>query len=108
MDKSNASCLDLTNIAFPLNSKTNCSSLKVQQLFISGDEFLAVNGQALHEMTHSEALQIFKSIKTGPIVLHVCRRFKIKNRYNRDVLNFIFSELVLLFFNYYFVSVPKR
>lgn len=47
---------------------------------VVGDELLAINGQALHEFTHSEALQLFKSIKYGPIVLHVCRRLKIKNK----------------------------
>jgi hypothetical protein len=41
---------------------------------------MAVNGQALNELTHAEALQMFKSIKNGPIVLHICRRIRIKNK----------------------------
>ncbi|XP_065221891.1 uncharacterized protein LOC135846618 isoform X2 [Planococcus citri] len=62
-----------------------------------GDELLAINGQALDEFTHSEALQLFKSIKQGPIVLHICRRLKIKNNSARvrscsNLLNAVNNE----------------
>ncbi|KAK6624260.1 hypothetical protein RUM44_011119 [Polyplax serrata] len=41
-----------------------------------GDEILAVNGQVCHDVTHTEAVGIFKKIKVGPIALHICRRTK--------------------------------
>lgn len=42
----------------------------------AGDEVLAVNGQACHELAHVEALALFKSVRSGPIELRVCRRVK--------------------------------
>ncbi|XP_038107356.1 uncharacterized protein LOC6033152 [Culex quinquefasciatus] len=42
----------------------------------AGDEVLAVNGQVCHDLTHLEAVKMFKSIKTGEIVLQLCRRSK--------------------------------
>lgn len=44
----------------------------------AGDEILAVNGQVCHDLTHREAVQLFRHIKSGPVALHLCRR--IKNR----------------------------
>ncbi|KAL6254562.1 hypothetical protein P5V15_014614 [Pogonomyrmex californicus] len=44
----------------------------------AGDEILAVNGQVCHDLTHREAVQLFRNIKNGPIALHLCRR--VKNR----------------------------
>ncbi|XP_022901148.2 uncharacterized protein [Onthophagus taurus] len=44
----------------------------------AGDEILAVNGQVCHDISHAEAVNLFKSVKTGPIALHVCRRMKSK------------------------------
>lgn len=41
-----------------------------------GDEILAVNGQLFHDLTHSEAVSIFKNIKCGPIALHISRRVR--------------------------------
>lgn len=41
-----------------------------------GDEVLAVNGQACHELAHVEALALFKAVRNGPIELRVCRRAK--------------------------------
>lgn len=43
----------------------------------AGDEILAVNGHVCHDLTHQEAVKLFKSVKTGDIALHVCRRIKI-------------------------------
>lgn len=43
-----------------------------------GDEILAVNGQVCHDISHADAVLLFKSIKGGPIVLHICRRTKAK------------------------------
>ncbi|XP_058801627.1 multiple PDZ domain protein-like isoform X2 [Phymastichus coffea] len=44
----------------------------------AGDEILAVNGQICHDLTHREAVQLFRNIKNGPIALHLCRR--VRNR----------------------------
>ncbi|CAH2050493.1 unnamed protein product, partial [Iphiclides podalirius] len=42
----------------------------------AGDEVLAVNGQACHELAHIEALALFKAVRSGPIELRVCRRVR--------------------------------
>nr|XP_018913743.1 PREDICTED: uncharacterized protein LOC109041776 [Bemisia tabaci] len=39
-----------------------------------GDKILAVNGESLDGLTHSEAIAIFKDIKSGPVILHVTRK----------------------------------
>ncbi|XP_066996427.2 uncharacterized protein [Anabrus simplex] len=44
----------------------------------AGDEVLAVNGQVCHDLTHSEAVALFKKIKSGPVALHICRRVRTK------------------------------
>jgi PDZ domain len=43
-------------------------------LLRAGDEILAVNGHVCHDITHQEAVKLFKSVKTGEVVLNVCRR----------------------------------
>ncbi|KAL0278137.1 UNVERIFIED_CONTAM: hypothetical protein PYX00_000046 [Menopon gallinae] len=40
----------------------------------AGDEILAVNGQVCHDLTHTEAVAVFKKVKVGPVALHICRR----------------------------------
>ncbi|KAJ2947927.1 hypothetical protein O0L34_g9720 [Tuta absoluta] len=45
----------------------------------AGDEVLAVNGQACHELAHVEALQLFKAVRNGAIELRVCRRVKAQS-----------------------------
>lgn len=47
----------------------------------AGDEILAVNGQVCHDISHADAVYLFKSIKSGPVALHVCRRMKSKSPY---------------------------
>ncbi|XP_051154916.1 uncharacterized protein LOC127277646 isoform X2 [Leptopilina boulardi] len=42
----------------------------------AGDEILAVNGQVCHDLTHREAVQLFRNNKSGPVALHLCRRSK--------------------------------
>lgn len=42
----------------------------------AGDEVLAVNGQACHELAHVEALALFKAVRSGSVELRVCRRVK--------------------------------
>lgn len=39
-----------------------------------GDEILAVNGMVCHDLAHQEAVKMFKSIRTGKIVLNISRR----------------------------------
>lgn len=43
-------------------------------LLRAGDEILAINGHVCHDLTHSEAVKMFKSVKSGEIVLNICRR----------------------------------
>lgn len=43
----------------------------------SGDEILAVNGQACHDLSHDEAVKLIKGVKHGEIALNICRRHKI-------------------------------
>lgn len=50
----------------------------------AGDEILAVNGQVCHDLSHEEAVKLFKSVKCGEIALHVCRRMK-PNKIDGDV-----------------------
>lgn len=40
----------------------------------AGDEILAVNGQVCHDLTHQDAVKLFKSVRTGDVVLNICRR----------------------------------
>lgn len=42
-----------------------------------GDEVLAVNGHVCHDLSHAEAVALFKSIKSGPVALHICRRVRL-------------------------------
>lgn len=53
--------------------------LKWILLCCAGDELLAVNGEVCHDLTHSEAVAIFKKIKCGSVVLHICRRIRTKD-----------------------------
>ncbi|XP_071513543.1 uncharacterized protein [Panulirus ornatus] len=43
-----------------------------------GDEILAINGKPLHGSSHKDAIQAFKEIKQGKVVLHIGRRRKKK------------------------------
>ncbi|XP_019753631.1 uncharacterized protein LOC109532928 [Dendroctonus ponderosae] len=44
-----------------------------------GDEILAVNHKPLHGASHKEAINVFKQIKSGAVLLHIGRRLN-KNR----------------------------
>ncbi|XP_075216369.1 uncharacterized protein LOC142321824 isoform X2 [Lycorma delicatula] len=45
-----------------------------------GDEILAVNNKALHGLSHQEAINMFKNIKSGEVLLHVGRRIPKRRR----------------------------
>ncbi|XP_066258928.1 uncharacterized protein [Euwallacea similis] len=49
-----------------------------------GDEILAVNNKPLHGASHKEAINVFKQIKSGTVLLHIGRRIN-KNRRERLV-----------------------
>jgi hypothetical protein len=40
----------------------------------AGDEILAVNGHICHDLSHQDAVKLFKSVKCGEVVLNICRR----------------------------------
>ena len=41
---------------------------------VAGDEILAINGKSLQGMSHDEAINEFRAIKHGPVILRVARR----------------------------------
>lgn len=45
---------------------------------LAGDEILAVNGEVCHDLSHREAVVLFKSIRSGTICMQVCRRASAK------------------------------
>jgi len=49
-----------------------------------GDEIIAVNGTTLQGLTHSQAIAVFKDIKSGPVMLHVGRRDQLHKRANKS------------------------
>ena len=48
--------------------------------FFSGDEILSVNGHSTHGLSHSEAIAIFKGIRSGKVTIHIARRDVINTR----------------------------
>ncbi|GJQ69935.1 hypothetical protein Trydic_g13333 [Trypoxylus dichotomus] len=45
-----------------------------------GDEILSVNGQNFRGLTHDEAIQVFKNIRYGEIMVEIMRRSHLHNR----------------------------
>lgn len=43
-------------------------------LVVSGDEIISVNGTSVSGLTHAQAISLFKSIKSGPVVVQIRRR----------------------------------
>lgn len=42
--------------------------------FFAGDEILSVNGHSTQGLSHSEAIAIFKGIRSGKVTIQVARR----------------------------------
>lgn len=61
-------------LAFGLNVFLTNSSLILFLIYLTGDEILSVNGKAFQGLTHQEAINVFKNIKTGEVVILVGRR----------------------------------
>lgn len=52
----------------------------------AGDEILAVNGHVCHDLSHEEAVKLFKGVKHGEVSLNICRRHKQNNSKSRSNL----------------------
>ena len=60
----------------------SCEFVIISQLLlckISGDEILAINGKVLQGVSHDEAINEFRAIKNGRVVLKFARREIIAN-----------------------------
>ncbi|XP_063225167.1 uncharacterized protein LOC134532567 [Bacillus rossius redtenbacheri] len=53
---------------FPAGQAAETGSL------LEGDEIVAVNGESMQGMSHAEAINVFKKIRSGEVALHVARR----------------------------------
>jgi C-terminal processing protease CtpA/Prc len=42
--------------------------------FFSGDEILAINGKSLQGLSHDDAINEFRAIKNGQVILQVAKR----------------------------------
>ena len=52
-------------------ARSQCWSFLIS---FSGDEILALNGKSLQGMSHDEAINEFRAIKHGPVILKVAKR----------------------------------
>ena len=59
----------------------------------SGDEIFAVNGNLLQGLSHSEAIAIFKQIRSGPVVLQTGRR--TQQQQQQIMVNILISRVFL-------------
>ncbi|XP_057669244.1 uncharacterized protein LOC130901638 isoform X2 [Diorhabda carinulata] len=59
---------------FPNGQAADSGTLK------EGDEILAVNSKPLHGCSHKEAINVFKQIRQGSVLLHIGRRLTKKHR----------------------------
>ena len=66
-------------------------------IFFAGDEIFAVNGNLLQGLSHSEAIAIFKQIRSGPVVLQTGRRTQ-QQQQQIMVKYFDFTQLHFEFF----------
>lgn len=52
-----------------------------------GDEILVVNGKPLQGLSHAEAITVFKSIKTGDVLILIGRRIpKVKKTSDTEIV----------------------
>ena len=65
---------DIFSIEKQLFFKMIASFCLLHIFSLIGDEILAVNGSILHGLSHGDAISIFKSIRSGPVVLQIARR----------------------------------
>ena len=63
-------------IFFFLSGPKKKIQLLIYYFFVKflGDEILSVNGHSTQGLSHSEAIAIFKGIRTGKVNIHVARR----------------------------------
>ena len=47
---------------------------KINVCLFSGDEILAVNGYSMQGLSHGEAVVVFKSVRSGQVILYIARR----------------------------------
>ncbi|KAF0311564.1 PDZ domain-containing protein 2 [Amphibalanus amphitrite] len=52
---------------------------------IEGDEILAVNGYSMQGLSHGEAVVVFKSVRSGQVILYIARREQYGRRRGRAV-----------------------
>ena len=43
-------------------------------IYYSGDEILSVNGRGVQGLSHQQAIQLFRNIKSGQIIILLARR----------------------------------
>ena len=97
-----ADCLiEILEILLCNNSSPDTNGIcseKFQHFYVvfSGDEILSVNGHSTQGLSHSEAISIFKGIRSGKVTIHVARREPTNTRYSFP--SFILSILVLVLF----------
>ena len=46
----------------------------ILSFLVAGDEILSVNGRGVQGLSHQQAIQLFRNIKSGQIVILVARR----------------------------------
>ena len=70
------SSIVLNILIFFLTGPEKKIQLLIYYFFVKflGDEILSVNGHSTQGLSHSEAIAIFKGIRTGKVNIHVARR----------------------------------
>ena len=55
-------------------SSRNVGSIFITSFLVTGDEILSVNGRGVQGLSHQQAIQLFRNIKSGQIVILLARR----------------------------------
>ena len=77
--------LPTNEISIPIPFKNSSLLFKKHQLYLLncrqfsklnfvGDEILAINGKSLQGKSHDEAINEFRAIKQGPVILRIAKR----------------------------------